>query len=101
MKKLIILLLFIPLIQPIMAQDTPVLSKVSDLEQKIDALVKQYQDLDLFAGVVLVSERGTPLFHKAFGYADRENKRKNTIDTKFDIGSMNKAFTKVVVIKLA
>ncbi|MCB0628352.1 MAG: serine hydrolase [Saprospiraceae bacterium] len=100
MKKLIILLLFIPLIQPIMAQDTPVLSKVSDLEQKIDALVKQYQDLDLFAGVVLVSERGTPFYHKAFGYADRENKRKNTIDTKFDIGSMNKAFTKVVVLQL-
>lgn len=81
-------------------QSTPVLRKIDHLEQKIDTLVQQYRDLDLFAGVVLVAERGNPVYHKAFGYADRENKRKNTINTKFDIGSMNKAFTKVAVLSL-
>jgi CubicO group peptidase (beta-lactamase class C family) len=100
MKKLITLLLSILFIQTVVAQETPILDKVSKLETKIDALVQQYRDLDLFAGVVLVAERGRPVYHKAFGYADRKNKRPNTIDTKFDIGSMNKAFTKVVTLQL-
>lgn len=82
------------------AQNTPVLEKIPDFEQQVDDLVQQYRDLDLFAGVVLVAERGQPVYHKAFGYADRENKRKNTLHTKFDIGSMNKAFTKVAVLSL-
>lgn len=83
------------------AQTTPVLNNIENLESKVDALVQQYRDLDLFAGVVLVAERGNPVYHKAFGYADRENQLKNTTDTKFDIGSMNKAFTKVAVLSLA
>lgn len=82
------------------SQTTPVLNTIEKLEEKVDALIRQYRDLDLFAGVVLVAERGNPVYHKAFGYADRKNKRKNILDTKFDIGSMNKAFTKVAVLSL-
>lgn len=81
-------------------QSTPVLSSIDHLDQKVDALVQQYRDLDLFAGVVLVAERGTPVYHKAFGYADRTTQRPNTLNTHFDIGSMNKAFTKVAVLSL-
>lgn len=66
----------------------------------IDDLVKQYQDLDIFSGVVLVAEQGTPVYHKAFGMADREKNIKNTVNTLFDIGSMNKTFTSVVVKQL-
>lgn len=82
------------------SQNSPVLDKIENFEGKVDALIQQYRELDLFAGVVLVAERGTPAYHKAFGYADRQHKLKNTLDTKFDIGSMNKAFTKVAVLSL-
>lgn len=82
------------------AQNITKLDQVPNLGQQIDTLVRQYQDLDIFSGVVLVAEQGKPVYHKAFGLADRESKRKNTLDTKFDIGSMNKAFTKVVILRL-
>jgi CubicO group peptidase (beta-lactamase class C family) len=70
------------------------------IENKVDALVNQYLDLDIFSGVVLVAEKGEPFYHKAFGLADREKNIKNTTKTKFDIGSMNKTFTHVVILQL-
>ncbi|MCB0753843.1 MAG: beta-lactamase family protein [Ignavibacteriae bacterium] len=69
-------------------------------ENGIDALVKQYQDLDIFSGTVLVAEKGKILYNKAFGLANREKKIPNTLQTKFDIGSINKAFTKVIIMQL-
>jgi len=70
------------------------------LEPKVDELVKQYQALDIFSGVVLLAQKGKPIYHKAFGLANREKQIPNTKDTKFDIGSMNKTFTKVVIHQL-
>ena len=71
-----------------------------NIEQSIDALVQKYIDLDIFSGVVLLAEKGNPAYHKAFGLANRETKMKNTLNTKFDIGSMNKTFTKIVIYQL-
>ncbi|AXT20439.1 serine hydrolase [Flavobacteriaceae bacterium AU392] len=71
-----------------------------EIASKIDALVKQYTSLDIFSGVVLVAENGKPIYHKAFGLADREKGIPNTLNTKFDIGSMNKTFTKVLILQL-
>ena len=70
------------------------------IENKIDDLVKQYQDLDLFSGVVLLAENGNPWYLKAFGMADRENRTPNSVNTLFDIGSMNKTFTAIVIKQL-
>lgn len=70
------------------------------LENKIDAQVEKYLDLDIFSGNVLVAENGNILYHKAFGLANRETKEANSLNTKFDIGSMNKTFTKLIVLKL-
>tara|TARA_R110002051_G_scaffold181774_1_gene251261 strand:+ start:29419 stop:30858 length:1440 start_codon:yes stop_codon:yes gene_type:complete len=69
-------------------------------EAKVDALVKQYQDLEIFSGIVLVAEKGKPIYHKAFGLADREQNRPNKLTTLFDIGSMNKTFTGIVIKQL-
>jgi len=66
----------------------------------VDDLVNQYLALDIFSGVVLIAEKGTPVYHKAFGLAVREKEIANTLNTKFDIGSMNKTFTKIVVLQL-
>jgi len=70
------------------------------IEGEIDELVGQYQALDIFSGVVLVAEKGSPVYHKAFGLADRTKGVANTVTTKFDIGSMNKTFTKMVILQL-
>jgi CubicO group peptidase (beta-lactamase class C family) len=55
---------------------------------------------DRFAGTVLVARNGDVLFSEAYGLADRENDKPNTLDTQFRIGSMNKMFTAVAVLQL-
>ena len=79
--------------------------KVSNLHKealtlKVNELVKEYIALDIFSGVVLIADKGKPLYHKAFGHANREQNIKNTLQTKFDIGSMNKSFTQLLILKL-
>ncbi|HZJ36569.1 MAG TPA: serine hydrolase [Gillisia sp.] len=71
-----------------------------DIESKIDNLLNEYMDLDLFSGVVLVTQKGKPIYNKAFGMADVENNIPVNIDTRFDIGSMTKAFTKSIILNL-
>ena len=73
---------------------------MSQIEPKVDALVKQYMDIDIYSGVVMIAQQGKPLYHKAFGLANREMNIPNTVNTRFDIGSMNKGFTKVAVLQL-
>jgi CubicO group peptidase (beta-lactamase class C family) len=82
------------------AQNLSKIKNKENLETNIDSLVKQYLDLDIFSGIVLVAEQGVPMYHKAFGLANRESNTANTLNTKFDIGSMNKSFTKTVILQL-
>jgi len=56
---------------------------------------------DEFSGVVLVAKDSRILFHEAYGNADREKKVPNRKDTKFNLGSINKNFTRVAVHQLA
>ncbi|MEJ2053604.1 MAG: serine hydrolase [Calditrichaceae bacterium] len=75
-------------------------SCTSTMESKIDDLVQMYMDKNLFSGVVLYAEKGEIQYNKAFGYADHEHNIKNTINTKFNIGSLNKDFTTVIILQL-
>ncbi|HEX8243066.1 MAG TPA: serine hydrolase domain-containing protein, partial [Longimicrobium sp.] len=54
-----------------------------------------------FSGVVLVARNGRPLFQQAYGMADRERNIANTVETRFNLGSMNKMFTAVAIAQLA
>jgi CubicO group peptidase (beta-lactamase class C family) len=53
-----------------------------------------------FSGVVLVVEGDRPVFEAAIGQADRATFRPNTIDTRFNLGSINKTFTAVAIAQL-
>ena len=76
------------------------IKEIATLTERVDAVVKKYEALDIFSGIVLIAENGNEKYHKAFGLANRTSKERNTITTKFDIGSMNKAFTKTVILQL-
>lgn len=65
-----------------------------------DKLIKEYVDLGIFSGVVVVAEHGKPFYEKSFGLANRETNTPNTLDTRFVIGSMNKSFTRTVILQL-
>jgi CubicO group peptidase (beta-lactamase class C family) len=53
-----------------------------------------------FRGSALVSQGGTVLLRKGYGWADRENKAPYDADTVFSIGSITKQFTAAAILKL-
>ena len=55
---------------------------------------------EVFSGVALVAKNGVPVFLQAYGMADRDKKIPNTIQTRFNIGSINKAFTQIAINQL-
>ena len=55
---------------------------------------------DRFSGVVLVARHGKPVFHEAYGPASRRFDVPNRLDTKFNIGSLNKMFTAIAIYQL-
>lgn len=54
-----------------------------------------------FSGVVLVARRGEVLLERAAGLADRDRGIANRPATRFNIGSITKAFTQVLISQLA
>lgn len=83
------------------AQASPSPALPENFADQADRVLKGYLDLEIFSGVVLVAAQGRPVYHKAFGIADRENDRPVETSALFDIGSMNKTFTSIVVRQLA
>jgi CubicO group peptidase (beta-lactamase class C family) len=53
-----------------------------------------------FSGVVLIAKDGKPVLERASGFADRGLEVKNRTDTKFNLGSINKTFTKLAIAQL-
>jgi len=68
---------------------------------QLNDLLNYCENNDLFNGAVLITEKGLPIFKKAYGYANREWNIKNTVDTKFRIGSLTKSFTSMLIMQLA
>jgi D-alanyl-D-alanine carboxypeptidase len=55
---------------------------------------------DQFSGAVLLAKGGRVLFQKAYGLADRAQRKPNRLDTQFRFGSMGKMFTAVAIMQL-
>lgn len=53
-----------------------------------------------FSGVVLVARGDTVEIIGSYGLADRASGRKNTADTRFNLGSINKTFTAIAIAQL-
>ena len=68
--------------------------------RELGAFVKKLADADLFSGAVLLAKDGKPVFQGAFGVANKDFNVPNKLDTKFNLGSMNKMFTAVAVAQL-
>jgi CubicO group peptidase (beta-lactamase class C family) len=68
----------------------------SELDKYMNAQVKELE----FSGNVLIVQKGKTIYKKAFGLADREWNIKNTIETKFKIGSITKQFAAASILQL-
>jgi CubicO group peptidase (beta-lactamase class C family) len=86
---------------PAPAPDAPT-QRPSDAElvAQLKGYVERLASRDVFSGTVLLAKKGVPLYQAAFGEANKDFGVKNTLDTKFNLGSMNKMFTAVSVMQL-
>jgi CubicO group peptidase (beta-lactamase class C family) len=62
--------------------------------------VKKLADADVFSGSVLLAKGDKVIYKGVFGIANKDFETPNRIDTKFNLGSMNKMFTALSIAKL-
>jgi len=67
----------------------------------LDEYIDQLAAEERFSGAVLVAREGIPIYTKACGDATKRWNIPNKLDTKFNLGSMNKMFTGVAIAQLA
>jgi CubicO group peptidase (beta-lactamase class C family) len=69
---------------------------VAGWRARLDSLARA----DRFAGAALVAKDDRVLFQSAYGEASRPKHVPNRVDTKFNLGSINKVFTKLAIAQL-
>jgi len=67
----------------------------------LDKYMQGQENVYEFSGNVLVTQKGKIIYRKAFGFANREWNIRNTIESKFRIGSITKQFTAAAILLLA
>ncbi len=73
--------------------------KPTSTADQIDNVMASHVAAGDFSGSVLVARDGRILYQHAFGYANLEWKIPNDLQTKFEIGSMTKQFTALLVLQ--
>jgi CubicO group peptidase (beta-lactamase class C family) len=71
-----------------------------DLTMGLERLADRLARADQFSGVVLLKRHGRVIFERAYGLADRNAQRANTVETPFALASVGKMFTAVLVAQL-
>jgi CubicO group peptidase (beta-lactamase class C family) len=74
----------------------PMRQALRAIRARIDQLAAEAR----FSGSVLIVRQGKVLVKEVRGLQDREKKVPNRLDTKFNLGSMNKMFTGVATLQL-
>jgi CubicO group peptidase (beta-lactamase class C family) len=67
---------------------------------EIDRYLQPYVRSRNFSGAVLVSKDGRVVVKRAYGFANREKRVRNTADTPFHIASVSMQFTAAAVLRL-
>lgn len=82
--------------------DAKPMAKLTDeqMARELDAFISKLADADVFSGAALLAKDGKVIYKKAFGMANKDFNAPNRIDTKFNLGSMNKMFTSVAIAQL-
>jgi D-alanyl-D-alanine carboxypeptidase len=73
----------------------------AQLLRRLDATLDSLDRDGRFSGVVMLGRNGQPVYQRAVGFEDREAGRRNQPGTRFNLGSINKAFTATAIRQLA
>ena len=77
-----------------------ILCSSQEITTQIEDIVIKYVRSGDIHGTVLVAEKGTVLYSRAFGMANMEWEITNAVDTRFRIYSMSKQFTAMLIMQL-
>ncbi len=82
--------------------DLPPAAKLTGAEmiKELRSFMQRLVDADAFSGSVLLAKDGRILFKGAYGLASKRFNVPNRVDTKFNLGSMNKMFTGAAIAQL-
>lgn len=84
---------------PALASAKPASFSAPDLE-RIKSFLADQARLGKFSGAALIAKDGKPILRETAGLASKRFRAPNRIDTKFNLGSLNKSFTAVAVLQL-
>jgi CubicO group peptidase (beta-lactamase class C family) len=76
-----------------------ILSEAALLE-RLNKMIDKCVAEDSFSGVVMVAKNNRPVFRHAVGMASKTYAVPNRGDTKFNLGSINKIFTRIAITQL-
>lgn len=68
---------------------------------QLEETLRKLEADNLFSGKVLIVDQGRAVFDQAYGYASKKYQVKNTNQTRFNLGSLNKSFTGAAALLLA
>jgi CubicO group peptidase (beta-lactamase class C family) len=80
------------------APTTPITEE--EMLKDLDAFMDQISMEDQFSGVVLLAKGEEPIFRNAYGLASKEYNVPNRVDTRFNLGSINKFLTRIAIEQL-
>lgn len=90
-------LLALGALSPSLAREEP---SWTGLVEALDAELEAAEARDEFSGAVLVAVGDEILYAEAFGMAHRGHQVANRVDTKFNLGSIDKQFTMAAIVRL-
>lgn len=62
-------------------------------------IIDSYRALGWFSGSVLLAKAGIPIYAASVGFADRESALPNRLETRYNLGSIIKNFTAVLILQ--
>jgi D-alanyl-D-alanine carboxypeptidase len=80
------------------APTTPITE--TEMLKELETYLNEETNKDEFSGAVLLAKGEKPIFHQAYGLASKEYNTPNRIDTRFNLGSINKYFTHIAIEQL-
>ncbi len=67
---------------------------------QISSYAAKLAKAELFSGTIAIARNDRVIFSKAFGLADRSFGTANTVDTRFQVGDIDKSFTALAIAQL-
>lgn len=73
--------------------------KLTKLSKVADNIAQQYHQMGWFSGSLLISKDDEEVFSSSYGFQHIENKINNNAQSRFNLGSIMKDFTKVLILQ--